>query len=47
MLMKTISIFLLLIYWSIMIFAPVMSKDLELSRAKLNQTKIVQVKPNS
>ena len=45
--MKTISIFLLLIYWSIMIFAPVMSKDLKLSRAKLNQTKIVLVKPSS
>ena len=45
--MKTISIFLLLIYWSIMIFAPVMSKDLKLSRAKINQTKIVLVKPNS
>ena len=44
--MKTISIFLLLIYWSIMIFAPVMSKDLKLSRAKINQTKIVLVKPN-
>ena len=25
--MKTISIFILLIYWSIMIFAPVMSKN--------------------
>ena len=45
--MKTISIFLLLIYWSIMIFAPVMSKDLKLSRAKINQTKIALVKPNS
>ncbi len=45
--MKTISIFLLLIYWSIMIFAPVMSKDLKLSRAKINQTKIPLVKPNS
>tara|TARA_B100001059_G_scaffold121907_1_gene121897 strand:- start:179 stop:295 length:117 start_codon:yes stop_codon:yes gene_type:complete len=25
--MKTISIFLLLIYWSVMIFAPVIGKD--------------------
>ena len=34
--MKTISIFILLIYWSIMILAPVMSKDIKLSRGKLN-----------
>ncbi|WP_440917878.1 hypothetical protein [Candidatus Pelagibacter sp.] len=45
--MKTISIFILLIYWSIMIFAPVMSKDVKFSRAKLNQTKIVEIKPRS
>ena len=45
--MKTISIFILLIYWSIMIFAPVMSKDVKFSRAKLNQTKIVETKPRS
>ena len=38
--MKTISIFILLIYWSIMIFAPVMSNDLKLSRVKLNTIKI-------
>ena len=43
--MKTISIFILLIYWSIMIFAPVMSKDLKLSRAKINNSKIVEPKP--
>ena len=43
--MKTISIFILLIYWSIMIFAPVMSKDMKLSRAKINKTKIIEVKP--
>ena len=42
--MKTISIFILLIYWSIMIFAPVMSKDVKFSRFKLNKTKIVQQK---
>ena len=43
--MKTISIFILLIYWSIMIFAPVMSKDVKFSRAKVNNTKIVDQKP--
>jgi len=30
-----------------MIFAPVMSKDLKISRAKVNQTKIVEQKPRS
>ena len=45
--MKTISIFILLIYWSIIIFAPVMSKDVKFSRAKSNQTKIVELKPQS
>ncbi len=45
--MKTISIFILLIYWSIMIFAPVMSKDIKLSRAKINNTKILDQKPKS
>ena len=45
--MKTISIFILLIYWSIMIFAPVMSKDLKMSRAKLNNIKIVEQKPRN
>jgi hypothetical protein len=42
--MKTISIFILLIYWSIMIFAPVMSKDMKLSRSKINNTKVVELK---
>ncbi len=42
--MRTISIFILLIYWSIMIFAPVMSKDVKLSRAKLKNIKIVELK---
>ena len=42
--MKTISIFLLLIYWSVMIFAPVMSKDIKLSRAKLTKTKLTEQK---
>ena len=41
--MKTISIFILLIYWSIMIFAPVVSKDVKLSRAKINNAKIVKL----
>ena len=35
--MKTISIFILLIYWSIMILAPVLSKDIKFSRGKLNK----------
>ncbi len=42
--MKTISIFILLIYWSIMIFAPVMSKDLKISRAKIPNSKIIEQK---
>ena len=41
--MKTISIFILLIYWSIMILAPVMSKDIKLSRIKQNQAQIIPV----
>ena len=45
--MKTISIFILLVYWSIMIFAPVMSKDVKMSRAKINNVKIVDQKPRS
>jgi len=45
--MKTISIFILLIYWSVMIFAPVMSKDLKMSRAKVNQIKIIEQKTRS
>ena len=43
--MKTISIFILLIYWSIMIFAPVMSNDVKIIRAKVNNAKIVEQKP--
>ncbi len=43
--MKTISIFILLIYWSIMIFAPVMSEDVKFSRAKNNNSKILEEKP--
>ena len=45
--MKTISIFILLIYWSIMLFAPIMSKDVKFSRAKINQVKITEQKPRS
>ena len=45
--MKTISIFILLIYWSIMIFAPVMSKDVKFSRAKVNNTKMIEQKPQT
>ena len=45
--MKTISIFILLIYWSIMIFAPLMSKDIKMSRAKLNKTLKVEQKYRS
>ena len=44
--MKTISAFILLIYWSIMIFAPVMSKDGKFSRAKINKTKIIEQIPS-
>ena len=43
--MKTISIFIQLIYWSIMIIEPVMSKDVKFSRAKVNNIKIVEQKP--
>ena len=32
--MKTISIFLLLIYWSVMIFAPIMGKNTNFSENK-------------
>ena len=45
--MKTISIFILLIYWSIMIFVPVMSKDIKFSRAKVNNIKLVEQKPRN
>ena len=38
--MKTISMFMLLIYWSIMILAPVMSKDIKISRAKMSENRI-------
>jgi hypothetical protein len=30
-----------------MIFAPVMSEDIKVSRAKINQSKIIEEKPNT
>tara|TARA_B100000902_G_C26509636_1_gene527939 strand:- start:263 stop:400 length:138 start_codon:yes stop_codon:yes gene_type:complete len=45
--MKTISIFILLIYWSIMIFAPVISKDWNFSHAKIEKVNIPEEKPHS
>ena len=36
-------IFILLIYWSIMILAPVMSKDLKFSRSKLKEGRITPI----
>jgi hypothetical protein len=41
--MKTVSIFILLIYWSIMIFTPIMSKDMKTSRAKVNKSQITTI----
>ncbi len=41
--MKTISIFILFIYWSIMILTPVISKDIKLSRVKVNETRVVSI----
>ena len=38
--MKTISIFILLIYWSIMILAPVISEDIKLSRIKMSENRL-------
>ena len=43
--MKTLSIFILLVYWSLIIFAPVISK--ELHRIKIEETSILPLsKPN-
>ena len=41
--MKTISIFILLIYWSIMMLTPVISKDIKPSRVKVNETRVVSI----
>ena len=41
--MKTISIFILLIYWSIMLFAPVMSGDIKINGTELSKTGITEV----
>ena len=40
--MKTISIFILLLYWSVMIFAPVMGEDTRVNENK----KIIEVSKN-
>ena len=42
--MKTLSIFILIIYWSLIIFAPVISK--ELYRAKIETSILPLNKPN-
>ncbi len=44
--MKTILIFILLIYWSIMLFAPAMSKNDKMSLTKVNQIMLLNQKPN-
>ena len=41
--MKTISIFILVIYWSIMLFAPVMSRDIKINGTELSKTGITEV----
>ena len=41
--MKTISIFILLIYWSIMLFAPVVSKGVKISEVKLSKYELTSV----
>jgi hypothetical protein len=41
--MKTISIFILLIYWSIMIFAPVITKDIRMSQAQKSEIEIIPI----
>ena len=42
--MKTISIFILLIYWSFIIFAPVMAKELQINSLKGSSSKIIDQK---
>ena len=42
--MKSISIFVLLIYWSVIIFAPVISKENKIIEKKV--TLIPKIKPN-
>ena len=42
--MKSISIFVLLVYWSIIIFAPVISKERKISQK--NILIIPKIKPN-
>ena len=42
--MKTISVFFLIFYWSIMISAPIMSEDAKLSRLNSNKSKLANTK---
>jgi hypothetical protein len=42
--MKSISFFILLIYWSIIIFAPVLSKDIKIKQKQLDI--VPKIKPN-
>ena len=42
--MKTISVFFLIFYWSIMISAPIMSEDDKLSRLNSNKSKLANTK---
>jgi hypothetical protein len=42
--MKTISIFILLIYWSIIIFAPLISKDIQMSHVEINKIELKDIK---
>jgi hypothetical protein len=41
--MKTITTFILLIYWSILIFAPVISKDNKFNKVKINMAEQSQM----
>ncbi len=42
--MKTISFFILIIYWSIMIFAPFMHNDIRTNEAKISNIVSVEKK---
>ena len=45
--MKTVSILILLIYWSIILFTPIMSEEFKMSRPKLNKVlKLLQFNPD-
>jgi len=45
--MKTVSIFILLIYWSIILFTPIMSEEFKMSRPKLNKVLNFEIKPRN